>query len=125
MSTSAANTKYLCVPCLRTQFGDDTCERCNATLDRGSLCIGCAMDKASHDDFCLHCLAVQVIERTITIEELPIQWQREVSDEVACEVAYRESQRLARVQKARQEFMDMIAMVARSPVECGVQRKAS
>ena len=111
--------RFICTNgCAHEQTDDDICSMCDERMERGALCIHCQTARATHDDECLHYLAVCVIDRVTTIESLPAEWRAEVSDEVAAEVAYRERKRLEHAQKARDEFNAMLAMVAKQ--DCGV-----
>lgn len=109
-------THFYCFDCNREQIDDSECRNCFQDMDSGSKCIHCLCAKATHDDVCLHCLAGEVLDRVVTVESLPVEWQREVSDEVAREVAYRETKRIAAQAKAREEYLAMLVMVARAPV---------
>jgi hypothetical protein len=108
---------YHCPNCLHEQPGHDTCESCESRMAEGALCVGCATERASHDDHCLSCLANHVVDRTITIDELPVQWQQAVTDAVSAEVATREHRRIKAVELARAETLALLAMVARAPVD--------
>lgn len=117
------STHFVCVPCqlqlvepYTPDYVDVTCPHCKDVMERGMFCEHCGVHKATHDELCLTCTAVCVIDRVFTIDELPESWRKEVSDEVCAEVAYREKCRKERAEKARAELTALIAM-------CGLAHK--
>jgi hypothetical protein len=108
---------FTCLPCLLEQTHDEHCARCDEQMTRGSLCIGCGMELSADEGWGLDCLASHVIDRVITVDELPATLQQAVSDAVSAEVAAREHRRIKAVELARAETLALLAMVARAPVD--------
>ena len=112
-------TRFVCAPCVRQQEDCDQCRDCGADMDPGILCIGCAERPATMDDFCVNCIAVNVMHGIENLDDQPAEWREEIAAEVKREVDARDRCLRVNADIARAEFLSMLAMVARAPIACG------
>ena len=112
-------TPFICLPCLRTAtaapFCAVDCEDCGERMSRGSFCLDCEVNAATHDDFCLDCTALQVVRGLCDLDELPEAWRADVARGVEQWRAYQAREAEKRRETARAEMLELLAMVARAP----------
>lgn len=117
--TTSNFTSFICVPCTRTStakpFCAVDCEDCGQLMVRGSFCLGCEVNPATHDDLCLDCTALQVFNGLCAVDELPEAWRADVATGVEQWRAYQAREADKRREQSRAEMLELLAMVARAP----------